>query len=60
MMCSTHIDESAIYINYYAAVTSLGTFSEKLNHLYIPHMMHGSRNNAEVEETSVTAMVWCL
>jgi hypothetical protein len=47
MMCSIHIDESTTNINYYVAVTSLGTFfSEKLNHLHAPRTTHGSRNDA--------------
>jgi hypothetical protein len=46
MMCSIHIDDSTTSVNYYVAVTSLGTFSEKLNHLHTPRTIHGSRNDA--------------
>jgi hypothetical protein len=45
-MCSIHIDEPTTSANYYVAITSLGTFSEKLNHLRTPCMIQGSRNDA--------------
>jgi hypothetical protein len=45
-MCLIHIDEPAICVNYCAVVTPLGTFSEKLNHLYTPRTMHNSQNDA--------------
>jgi hypothetical protein len=41
-----HIDELSTNINHYVAVTSLGTFSEKLNRLHTLHTTHGSRNDA--------------
>jgi hypothetical protein len=44
-MCLIHIDELATSVNYCAVITSLGTFSKKLNHLYTPLMMHGSQND---------------
>jgi hypothetical protein len=46
MMCSIYIDESITSVNYCVAVTSLDTFSEKLNHLHTPRMIHDSRNDA--------------
>jgi hypothetical protein len=45
-MCLIHIDETTTSVNYCVVVTSLGTFSKKLNRLYTPRMMHGSRNDA--------------
>jgi hypothetical protein len=41
-----HIDESIISVNYCVVITSLGTFSEKLNHPHTPRTMHGSQNDA--------------
>jgi hypothetical protein len=46
MMCLIHIDESTTSVNYCVAITSLGIFSEKLNHLHTPRMMHCSQNDA--------------
>jgi hypothetical protein len=46
MMCSIHIDEPTTSVNYCVAITSLGTFCEKLNRLYTPRTTHGSRNDA--------------
>jgi hypothetical protein len=45
-MCSIHIDESTTSVNYCVVVTSLDTFSEKLNRLHTPRTIHGSRNDA--------------
>jgi hypothetical protein len=45
-MCSIHIDESSISVNHCVAVTSLSTFSEKLNRLHTPRTTHGLQNDA--------------
>jgi hypothetical protein len=45
-MCSIYIDESTTGVNYCMTVMPLGTFSENLNRLYTPYMMHGSRSDA--------------
>jgi hypothetical protein len=45
-MCSIYIDESTTGVHYCMIVMSLGTFSENLNRLYTPYMMHGSRSDA--------------